>query len=80
MPEAGFEVLVDGQRAADEDNPRVYFEHEKATQLHRDITWVPAARQGRQDCRAPAALPAAGRGVPHRIHALRVHATGRSRK
>ena len=41
---AGLEPYADGQRAADEDNPRGYFEHEKATQLHRDTTWVAGAR------------------------------------
>ncbi len=40
----GLEVYADGQRAADEDNPRGYFEHARATELHRDTTWVAGAR------------------------------------
>lgn len=40
----GIEVYTDGQRAADEDNPRGYFEHTRATQLHRDTAWVAEAR------------------------------------
>jgi hypothetical protein len=41
---AGLEAYADGRRAADEDNPRGYFEHEQATQLHRDTSWVANAR------------------------------------
>jgi tetratricopeptide (TPR) repeat protein len=40
----GVEAFTDGRREADEDNPRGYLEHEKATQLHRDTAWVPQAR------------------------------------
>ncbi|HEY1336791.1 MAG TPA: alkaline phosphatase family protein [Bryobacteraceae bacterium] len=41
---AGIDPYTDEKRAADEDNPRGYFEHEQATQLHRDTSWIPAAR------------------------------------
>lgn len=41
---AGIEIFADHTRAADEDNPRGYFEHEKATQLHRDTAWISDAR------------------------------------
>jgi len=40
----GIAPYSDGQRVADEDNPRGYFEHEKATQLHRDTSWMAEAR------------------------------------
>lgn len=40
----GIAPYSDGRRAADSDNPRGYLEHEDATQLHRDQTWLPAAR------------------------------------
>jgi len=40
----GIPVYSDGKRIPDEDNPRGYLEHEKATQLHRDTSWVPEAR------------------------------------
>jgi predicted AlkP superfamily phosphohydrolase/phosphomutase/tetratricopeptide (TPR) repeat protein len=41
---AGIEPYSDGKREPDEDNPRGYFEHEHATSLHRDTSWVPQAR------------------------------------
>jgi tetratricopeptide (TPR) repeat protein len=41
---AGLEVLTDGKRAADEDNPLGYFEFEKALELGKDQSWVPQAR------------------------------------
>jgi tetratricopeptide (TPR) repeat protein len=40
----GIQAFSDGRRPADDDNPRGYFEHEKATQLHRDAKWVAEAR------------------------------------
>jgi len=41
---AGIAPYTDGLRAADSDNPRGYFEHEQATNLHRDVSWIPQAR------------------------------------
>ena len=41
---AGLEILTDGQREADEDNPRGYFEFLPATQLRTDASWVPDAK------------------------------------
>ncbi len=41
---AGREVLTDAQRAADEDNPRGYFEFAPTLSLARDNTWLPQAR------------------------------------
>ena len=41
---AGLPAYADEHRPPDEDNPRGYFEHEQATKLHRDASWVPHAR------------------------------------
>jgi predicted AlkP superfamily phosphohydrolase/phosphomutase/tetratricopeptide (TPR) repeat protein len=41
---AGIQPFTDQKRLPDSDNPRGYFEHEKATALHRDTTWIPEAR------------------------------------
>jgi predicted AlkP superfamily phosphohydrolase/phosphomutase/tetratricopeptide (TPR) repeat protein len=41
---AGIEPYADGRREADSDNERGYFEHENATALHRDPSWVPTVR------------------------------------
>jgi hypothetical protein len=43
---AGLPLLVDGVRAADEHNPRGYFEYARVKALPRDNTWL-AAAQGR---------------------------------
>jgi hypothetical protein len=43
----GLEVYADGQRAADEDDPRGYYEHKNATQLQHNTAWV-AIRAARQ--------------------------------
>jgi predicted AlkP superfamily phosphohydrolase/phosphomutase/tetratricopeptide (TPR) repeat protein len=40
----GIDPLTDGLRAADEDNPRGYFEFEPATRLREDASWLPSAR------------------------------------
>lgn len=40
----GMTPLTDGLRVADEDNPRGYYEYERATHLHEDKAWVPEAR------------------------------------
>jgi Flp pilus assembly protein TadD len=41
---AGLPAYTDEHRPPDSDNPRGYFEHEQATKLHRDASWVPQAR------------------------------------
>ena len=41
---AGRAALTDAQRAADEDNPRGYFEFEKTLRLAQDNAWLPLAR------------------------------------
>ncbi|MBM3861905.1 MAG: tetratricopeptide repeat protein, partial [Verrucomicrobia bacterium] len=40
----GLPVLTDGARAADENNPRGYFEFEKAKQLATDNSWLTSAK------------------------------------
>lgn len=40
----GLELLTDGIRAADEDNPQGYYEFEQVKQIERDKSWLPAAR------------------------------------
>jgi predicted AlkP superfamily phosphohydrolase/phosphomutase/tetratricopeptide (TPR) repeat protein len=40
----GIAPYTDERRLPDEDNPRGYLEHEHATQLHRDTSWIPQAR------------------------------------
>jgi hypothetical protein len=40
----GMEPLTDGLRVPDPDNPRGYLEFEPATNLARDVSWLPLAR------------------------------------
>src|ERR1051326_4992770 len=40
----GIAPFTDEKRLPDEDNPRGYLEHEKATALQHDASWVPEAR------------------------------------
>jgi hypothetical protein len=40
----GIAPFTDDRREADADNPRGYLEHEKATQLHLDSSWLAEAR------------------------------------
>lgn len=44
LDQGGIEPFSDGMREADTDNPKGYYEHEKATQLGRDRSWVPGVR------------------------------------
>ena len=44
LHKGGIEPFTDGNREADSDNPRGYYEHTKATQLARDASWVPDAQ------------------------------------
>ena len=41
---AGVPAYADNHRPPDADNPRGYFEHEQATRIHRDASWIPQAR------------------------------------
>jgi hypothetical protein len=40
----GVEALSDGERAADDDNPRGYLELEHVKKIKQDASWLPAAR------------------------------------
>ena len=40
----GIEILTDGVRQADVDNPAGYFELERVKSLARDVTWLDSAR------------------------------------
>ncbi len=40
----GMELLTDGIRAADEDNPKGYYEFEQVKRIEHDKSWLPAAR------------------------------------
>ena len=40
----GLPALSDGQRTADENNPRGYFEYEPVKRLRSDSSWLPQAR------------------------------------
>jgi len=40
----GLPALADGQRAADENNPRGYLEYEPVKRLRSDSSWLPQAR------------------------------------
>ncbi|MBC02212.1 MAG: hypothetical protein CMJ34_02765 [Phycisphaerae bacterium] len=42
----GLEPFTDDKREADSDNPRGYLEHEKATRIATDQSWVPEVRGG----------------------------------
>ena len=41
---AGLPVVSDGERRADEDNPRGYYEYERVKQLPEDIGWLSECR------------------------------------
>jgi predicted AlkP superfamily phosphohydrolase/phosphomutase/tetratricopeptide (TPR) repeat protein len=62
----GVPALTDGQREADEDNPRGYFEYEPVKQLLRSHDWFPEARNKAVKIVAPllVGLPP---GVPCRV-------------
>ena len=42
----GLEPFTDDKRKADSDNPRGYIEHEKATRIAADHSWIPEVRGG----------------------------------
>ena len=70
----GLPLVTDGERKADEDNPKGYFEYEPVMNLARDPGQVLAgrgARQGRQDHLHPAARAAGQPQLPRRLHAPR---------
>lgn len=44
LDRAGIPIVTDGQRTADEDNPRGYYELEQVKQLKKDSSWLKEAR------------------------------------
>jgi hypothetical protein len=44
LARGGLEVVTDHVRTADTDNPRGYYELEKAKSIKRDASWLPEAR------------------------------------
>ena len=40
----GVEVVTDGQRVADADNPRGYHEYERVKKIKDDVAWLPEIR------------------------------------
>ena len=40
----GIDVLTDGERSADIDNPRGYLEFERVKKIKQDASWLPTAR------------------------------------
>ena len=39
----GREIMQDGVRTADEDNPKGYYEFEQVKKIKEDASWLPAA-------------------------------------
>ncbi len=61
----GMDVLSDGLREADEDNPRGYLEFEPVKNLLKDSKWLfEATGKSHQDCRPAAGRVAAGFALP----------------
>lgn len=46
LTQGGLAALTDNTRKADEDNPRGYFEFQKAKQLQKDTSWLSNAKGG----------------------------------
>ncbi len=44
LESGGVEVVTDGIRAADADNPKGYYEFEQVKAIRRDASWLPATR------------------------------------
>src|SRR5688572_18254457 len=44
LDNGGIEVVTDGIRTADTDNPRGYYELEKVKKLKQDASWLPETR------------------------------------
>jgi predicted AlkP superfamily phosphohydrolase/phosphomutase/tetratricopeptide (TPR) repeat protein len=62
----GISPFTDDQRLPDSDNPRGYLEHEAATRLHRDRSWLPDAR-GKAVKLVAQLLPALPAGEEYRV-------------
>ena|SRR5579864_8475749 len=44
LDHGGVEVVTDNNRTADTDNPRGYYEFERAKKIKNDVSWMPEAR------------------------------------
>jgi hypothetical protein len=44
LDQGGIEIVTDGLRAADTDNPRGYYELEAVKKIKQDASWLPKAR------------------------------------
>ncbi len=44
LDEGGLQVVTDGIRSADTDNPRGYYEYEQVKKIKEDTSWLPASR------------------------------------
>jgi predicted AlkP superfamily phosphohydrolase/phosphomutase/tetratricopeptide (TPR) repeat protein len=62
----GLELMTDGEREGDEDNPRGYFELEKVKQLGKDNAWLDEAKGKGLKIVAPL-LPFLKPGLPYRV-------------
>ncbi len=66
LDRGGIPAYTDGNREADADNPRGYFEHEKSMRLGSDASWIPEARGSAVKIVAQL-LPSLPRGEKYRI-------------
>lgn len=66
LAKGGLPAFTDGNREADVDNPRGYFEHEKSTRLGSDASWIPEAR-GHAVKIVAQLLPSLPRGERYRV-------------
>ncbi len=44
LRQGGFEIVSDGLRQADENNPKGYYEFEKVKEMDKDDSWLPGCR------------------------------------
>jgi hypothetical protein len=44
LKQGGFEIVSDGLRQADENNPKGYYEFEKVKEMDKDDSWLPKCR------------------------------------
>ncbi len=63
---AGVPAHTDNERGADPDNPRGYYEHQAATRLHEDASWLSAAHGRAVKIVAPL-LPYLSHGERYRL-------------
>jgi hypothetical protein len=66
LSDGGLEILSDGNREADPDNPKGYFEYEPVKSLRRDNSWMKAA-EGKACKVISALLPYLRPGLNYKI-------------